>query len=305
MHNVPSKSSRKSALTFCFLSMLLSADVVAVDTYRFSCGTPSDPSGRAIAAPTGNLGFAAVPGAMCGGNAEFTWDYVGTLEDGTNKYSFMANIVQLERLIEECVEGTCGSFSMGFHGIDFAFRDPGNTYFLSGLYGGDLPLQIKNALVNSIDWVFSSSDLEGFELDARLMTSTADEARWRVVSSGEQPTTPVYLGYPGQPGHRFSMNGAGKAFLWRIQSDGAKHSKQYRYVVTIDFIDERGVVAQGYGGGYVGPALAENGDAIPEAAIAAKTRISEYEIAQPRLKVLDWSVSIFALGNAEPGFAAS
>ncbi|NEV65290.1 hypothetical protein [Thiorhodococcus minor] len=285
-------------------SVSLQSFAAAAGIYEFSCGTPADAYGRAIPTPTGNIGFTAVPGGMCGGDAEFTWDYAGTLLDGNDRCSFMANIVQSGRLAEECVDGICGSYSFGFHGLHFAFKRAGSTYFLNSLYGGDSAEAISAVLRNSVDWMFSTSSLDGLEIDASLIASDDGSHRWIVQSNGASPVAPLYLGLPGQPGHKLRMQGEGAAFLWRIDPDGTKQLAKYHYALDIDFVDERGVVAQGYGGGYVGPALVADGEAIPVEEINAKTRISEYEIAQPRLKVLSWQITISADGEPADGFEA-
>ncbi|MBK5969973.1 hypothetical protein CCR91_14700 [Thiorhodovibrio winogradskyi] len=277
--------------------MLGQTALVAASTDQFSCGTPSDFYGRSIPTPTGNIGFVAVPGGMCGGSAEFTWDYAGTLVDGESKYSFMAEIMQLERFEENCNDGNCGAYSVGIHGLQFAFKDAVSTYYLNSTFGGDSSSTALTALLNSLDWVYSSSSLEKFELETSLMLPEDGNKQWSITTTGTTPISPLYIGLTGQPGQSLAMRGEGQGFLWKIESDGRKSVALYDYSLEIDFTDERGIVAQGYGGGYVGPALVQDGEPLP-----AESGISEYEIAQPRLKVSAWRVSMQAADQTVMGF---
>ncbi len=110
------------------------------------------------------------------------------------------------------------------------------------------------------------------------------------------PYPPLYKGKVGQPGHQYAITGKGDLFLWRYEVDGRKTIWPYSYTFGVNFLDERGVVLEGFGGGYVGPVLTakkeESKDSEKDS--GSETQLEEVEYDLPRLKVTNWSVNLTA-----------
>jgi len=240
-------------------------------------GVEVDPDGNTIPSPTGNIPYFGLPGAMVAGNTEYTWDYSGTVEDTTGQmFSFMSSIFDVDEKTD-----------FGFHIFQFGWRDKNkDVYFnANSTYGGDDVANTVVALAQSIDTVQSATTLEKFNVVASTDLSPGNG--WEVVSDARNPVPPLFKGWVGQSGHSYLMGGAGTTFLWRYAPDGSSIVRLYRYSVSLELYDERGVVMEGMGGGYVGPPL--------EPPPTATSYNTESEIGQPRLRVASWSVILTAV----------
>ncbi|WP_193179810.1 hypothetical protein [Nisaea sediminum] len=311
----------KYRTVFCALALLflmLPGFAEADPAYRFGCGTPSAPDGDAIPTPEGNVGYASMPGSLCGGTSLYTWDYMGTVEDADAKaYSIEATISQFWRLLQDCpADTTCEEGGLAFHNFLFAFEQGGDHFLLNSAYGGDgmAPL----AILFSIDTIAAEAGLDGITvqttpvIEGLLGVLLAGKSNPRipgaepllgmsVKTTGRQPNNRIYLGYTGQPGQQYELSGGNIGFLRRYDGNGAPAQEIYYFRYKIGVEDERGVVGQGLGNGYVGPGLTPGSGAPAHYS-------TEYEISQARLKVLSWSVEMYALGlndRPAPGFAES
>lgn len=266
----------------CFigLSLLFSGAVYADDN---TCGIPVDAQGDTIPVPTGNIPYFKMPNALCADNGEYTWDYSGTVKNATTAFSLQATVAQFAK---------SGPTGLGFHLFDFSFNDNGALFFSNSTYGGEN--QVAQAIINSLDSVQSSATLQQFLVSATSIANASQQ--WKITSLNSVPRAPLYKGLVGQPGETYQLTGTGKTFLWRYDASGASTVEPYTYSFSVTVMDERGATMEGLGGGYVGPQLA------PMPAANGKSYNVESEIAQPRLKVLNWSVSFQAVGATSTGY---
>lgn len=265
---------------FVGLSLLFSTVVFADDN---TCGIPVDAQGDTIPVPTGNIPYLKMPNALCADNGEYTWDYSGTVKNATTAFSLQATVIQFAK---------SGAIGLGFHLFDFSFNDNGSLFFSNSTYGGEN--QVMQAIVNSLDSVQSSATLQQFLVSATSIANASQQ--WKITSLNSVPRAPLYKGLVGQPGETYQLTGTGKTFLWRYDASGASTVAPYTYSFTVTMMDERGATMEGLGGGYVGPQL------TPAPAMNGKSYNVESEIAQPRLKVLNWSVSFQAVGATSVGY---
>ncbi len=250
-------------------------------------GVPIDKDGDTIPAAGGSVPFVRMPDALAGGPSEYTWDYSGTLEDSSGKrFSFLSSVFQLDR-----------ASGLGFHVFQLGWKDGSFFFNANSTYGGEDTASIIRAIAQSLDLVQSSATLEAFHLQADNFFDIFNPgSNWTVQSSGVPvPVPPLYKGWVGQPGHQYILTGSGSTFLWRYQSDGSSMIVPYRYAVSISLSDERGVIMEGLGGGYVGPALIPPPTQLPYN--------TETEIGQPRLRVTDWSIALTAASSVPEGFS--
>lgn len=250
-------------------------------------GVPVDKDGDTIPAAEGSIPFVNMPNVLAGGPSEYTWDYSGTLEDLSGKrFSFLSSVFQLDR--------TSG---LGFHVFQLGWKDGSFFFNANNTYGGEDTTSIIRAIAQSLDSVQSSATLETFDLQADTFLDVFNPgSHWRVQSSGTPvPVPPLYKGWVGQPGHSYILTGSGDTFLWRYKGNGSSVIVPYRYAVNISLSDERGVIMEGLGGGYVGPAL------IPSP--SQSTYNTETEMGQPRLRVTDWSITLTAASSVPIGFS--
>lgn len=266
----------------CFigLSLLFSGAVYADDN---ACGIPVDAQGDTIPVPTGDIPYFKMPNALCADNGEYTWDYSGTVKNATTAFSLQATVAQFAK---------SGASGLGFHLFDFSFNDNGALFFSNSTYGGEN--QVTQAIMNSVDSVQSSATLQQLLVSATSISNASQQ--WKITSLNSVPRAPLYKGLVGQPGETYQITGTGKTFLWRYDASGASTVAPYTYSFSVTVMDERGATMEGLGGGYVGPELA------PAPAANGKSYNVESEIAQPRLKVLNWSVSFQAVGAVSAGY---
>lgn len=262
------------------LSLLFSGVVYANDN---TCGIPVDAQGDTIPVPTGDIPYFQMPNALCADDGEYTWDYSGTVKNATTAFSLQATIAQFSKST---------AAGLGFHLFDFSFDDNGALFFSNSTYGGEN--QVMQAMVNSLDSVQSSATLQQFLVSATSIANASQQ--WKITSLNSVPRAPLYKGLVGQPGETYQLTGTGKTFLWRYNASGASTVEPYTYSFSVTMMDERGATMEGLGGGYVGPQLAP----IPTS--NGRPYNVEAEIAQPRLKVLNWSVSFQTVGAAAVGY---
>lgn len=261
------------------------------------CGIGEDPFGRSIPAPTGNIPYLKVPDSLCGGSGEYTWDYSGTLtEFGGTRISFQASLAQLARLSTTGAAipadpNTSNGLGMSLSNIGFS---QGGAYFYAiNSYGGES--NIPTALLQTLGSVTSTSSLTNFSLKTAGVLSNPN---WSVTTQGLIPVPPIYLGYVGQPGHQYQMTGTGTTFLWRYAAGAtAGPTSRYSYSVTLSMVDERGATMEGLGGGYFGPSLVDT--------VLPSSYNTEAEIAQPRLRVTNWTILMTAIDPPPPGYEAT
>ena len=251
-----------------------------------SCGIPVDPDGSTLPTPTGNIPYFRMPNALCADNGEYTWDYSGTLKNANQTFSFEAVIAQLARN-----SGT----GLGFHMFDFAFKSDGQWFYSNSTYGGEA--KSLQAISQSLDSVNSLATLQQFSVSASSIVNSASQ--WHFASAGSVPVPPLFKGWVGQPGHKYQLTGVGSTFLWRYDPHtGAATVAPYTYSFSVTVLDQQGATMEGLGGGYVGPQLTP-GNAVPGSSYNV-----EVEVAQPRLKVLNWTTSFQAVGGVMPGYRA-
>lgn len=270
-----------------FLCTVLFSQYLLLGSAISAGGVPLDKDGDTIPAPGGSVPFVKMPDALAGGPSEYTWDYSGTLEDISGKrFSFLSSVFQLDR-----------ASGLGFHIFQLGWKDGSFFFNANSTYGGEDTASVTRAISQSLDLVQSSASLETFNLQADTFLDIFNPgSSWTVQSSGASvPVPPLYKGWVGQPGHAYVMTGSGGTFLWRYKSDGSSVIVPYRYAVNISLSDERGVIMEGLGGGYVGPAL------IPPP--TQPTYNTETEIGQPRLRVTDWNITLTAAASVPEGFS--
>lgn len=276
------KMTYKVAKFTLLLSSLIASHTVFASTQGTN-GIPVDKNGDTIPTPTGSIPFFRMPNALAADHGEYTWDYCGTLDNPTHRFSFQATLMQLSR---------SGKAGIGLHQFGFAFKKDGAWFYSNSTYGGEK--QIDQAVAQSIDSITSSASLNHFNLSE--ISVLDPHGQWKVISTSKKPLPPLYKGWVGQPGHDYKMTGTGTTFLWRYNTTtGAKSVQPYTYTFTVNMEDTRGAVMEGLGGGYVGPALITN-----EA--SSKSVNVESEIAQPRLRVLNWQMQFQAIGKSAIGF---
>lgn len=262
------------------LTVIISCQIFFSNAY--AVGVPVDKDGDTIPAPTGNIPYISMPGALCSNVGEFTWDYSGTLANKKQEFSFQSSIFQVSR------EGELG---IGFHIFQFGFEDQGNFFYGNSTYGGED--KVSASIIQSMDLVSASVSQQNFSLVADSIFEEGDS--W-TVESYKSPIVgpPLYKGLVGQPGHQYAMNGTGRTFLWRYDASGNSEIVPYTYKVNVIMVDERGSVMEGLGGGYVGPSLVP----LPDEG----SYFVETEIAQPRLRVDSWEIVLKLDGTKKTGF---
>lgn len=249
------------------------------------CGIPVDSDGNTIPSPVGNIPFMRMPNALCADHGEYTWDYSGTVDSGNQSFSLEAGLVQFARV---------GSSGIGMQSMNFAFQQKGAWFYSNSTYGGEN--QISQAIAESINTVQSSASLSQFSVIAKTILDPTSQ--WTITSVSPQTIAPLYKGYVGQPGAEYQLTATGKTFLWRYDTKtGAATVAPYTYTVNVTMEDKLGATMEGLGGGYVGPQL------VPQVS-SSKNYNVEAEIAQPRLRVLNWSVQMQAIGSTSSGYDA-
>ena len=246
-------------------------------------GVPLDPNGNTIPAPVGNIPFFKMPNALASGKGEFTWDYAGTLSNNQQKFSLESSIFQ--------VIGD-NKFGAGMHLFDFGFKQGNHYFFSDSTYGGE---DNKNqAILQSVDLTNSAVSFKNLTINATSVINPANQ--WHVTSIDCKPQGPIYEGWVGQPGHEYQLTGSGKTFLWQYDQYTKSHIiAPYTYQFTVKMIDERGATMEGIASGYIGPNIGESTSVNHQYNI-------ESEIAQPELKVKDWSVKLTAVNPDTPNF---
>lgn len=271
---------------FKYISLILFVFSACSFADTSSCGIPVDPNGNTFPIPTGNIPYFKMPNALCADKGEYTWDYSGTLADSNQLFSFQASIAQFAR---------SNDVGIGFHIFNFAFKADGQWFYSNSTYGGES--QKTQSVAQSLDWVSSSATLQHFSVSAASLLDSA--AEWHFVSAGRVPQPPLFEGWVGQPGHEYQLTGVGSTFLWRYDAKtGAATVAPYTYSFSVTVLDQQGATMEGMGGGYVGPQL------VPNTVLAGKAYNVESEVAQPRLKVLNFTVSFQAVGALKQGFSS-
>lgn len=254
----------------------------------FSCvvlanGVPVDKDGDTIPSPTGNIAYFSLPGAMAADDNEYTWDYSGTLKNSQQLFSFQATIFHL---------GTYQKNALFLNMFSFGFQDAGHWFYSSSTYGGDD--QAMQAIAGSLYLGHSSATLEHFSVSTTLIANPGSQ--WKVVSLGAVPEAPLYKGWVGQPGRQYELTGNGRTYLWRYnKSTGKKVVQPYTYTFSVDMLDTRGVTMEGLADAFAGAAL------VPAPTSTAPVE-TQSQIAQPRLRVLNWHVTFAVVGAAPSGF---
>ncbi len=248
-----------------------------------------DPKGDFIPAPSGNLSYLRVPDILYPAGHEETFGFFGfgrlsTSESGA-KCSFETAIVN---------NNTSEQTGLGYRIFQFGFPgEHGVLYNATNTYGGeDQALQAVMQSVASFSW--NKPSTEFFQIAAHpLVPTTEKDPLWKMESAGAPiPYPPLYKGKVGQPGHQYAITGKGDLFLWRYEVDGGKTLWPYSYTFGVNFLDERGVVLEGFGGGYVGPVLTAKKEESKDS--GSETQLEEVEYDLPRLKVTNWSVNLTA-----------
>ncbi|HLB56728.1 MAG TPA: hypothetical protein VJK30_05310 [Coxiellaceae bacterium] len=271
-------------ITSIFLSITL---LFSVATYADNCGIPVDPSGDTLPILTGDIPYFKMPDALCADKGEYTWDYSGTVENANEQFSLQTTVAQFART---------GKSGLGFHAFDFAFKSDGHFFFSNSTYGGKN--NVLQAIAQSLDAVQSSATLEKFSVSATSLIDSS--AQWHFTSTTRTPQPPLFKGWVGQPGQHYNLSGVGTTFLWKYNaSSGTSTVMPYTYSFSVDVVDERGATMEGMGGGYVGPQL------IPSLNNSGNGYNVESEIAQPRLKVLNWNVIFNAVGAVKTGYKST
>ena len=253
------------------------------------CGVGQDQDGRAIPSPVGNIPYLELPSSLCAGSGEYTWDYSGTLIDHEGKrISFQTSLAQLKRMSQNPSVGLGWSLSY------IGFSRAENEFYTNNTYGSADSL--ITALGQSVGIVTSSSQLTQFSLQS---TDSLGHRIWSISTDQMNPVPPTYLGYVGQPGHQYKMSGEGNTFLWKYDPSGRAYpgSAGYHYQILLTFVDERGGIMEGLGGGYFGPPLVNYN--LP---LSYNT---EAEIGQPRLRVIQWSITLTSIEPPGPGYEST
>ncbi len=281
--------SRKYIITL-ILSLCTTITFSATDPcIGKSCRLPVDKQGNLLPSPNGNLNYIRLPGAMVAEHGEYTWSYLGTLYNKADQQpiSFEALMLQVGDLGKTCIT-TCKTLGLGFHSLEMSFKQDNVQYYIDSVYGGEN--QVLQSIGQSLDLIESSATLKNFHVGTYPLLTKDKSATWSMQSDKQaDPRPPLFKGKVGQPGHIYDMTGSGKTFLWRYGENGKSSVQSYHYKMSLKLVDDRGVVAEGFGGAYVGPPLVSK---TPNA--KGKTVAGEYEIGQPRLRALSWSVQLTA-----------
>ena len=273
--------------SFCYLSFLLLCFIVLNTKSYATCGTPFDKNGSPVPAPNGNVLFIQVPQVFCGASGEYTWDYMGTVENSSHeKFSIQTTMVQLKSSLQYNDGISDHSMGAGFHEFYFSFENDHHKYYANSTYGGE-ENRLKS-LSQSLSYVSSSASLENFQVTSKLLFS--NENSWDFHFNNSVPYANLFLGYVGQPGAVYELQGKGDTYLWSYNEDGSAQKMLYEYNFHMQVRDERGVITQGFCGGYVGPEIGPQSDIAHNA---------EYEISQPRLKIISWTVDLSAHENIQ------
>ena len=228
--------------------------------------------------------YLKLPDAMACYNdkSEYTWSYFGGMVDDSTTYSLQLMMLHLQD-------------GLGYRALNFAFNKGDDRYYANSTYGGDDKNIVNQALAQSISWIVGTSELSQFSVTSQPVLNS--NQKWAFVSTEAEPIKYLYKGWVGQPGLKYHFTGTGQTYLWKNSGSGSSvktDSELYNYSFDLTLYDERGVSVEGFPGGYLGPVL------VPESAEHKSVNV-EYEIAQPRLKVFDWSVS-FTSNNPANGF---
>lgn len=249
-------------------------------TAHASCGMPFDAAGRPMAVPNGNVPYIQVPNVFCGSSGEQTWDVMGTVENSNQeKFSIQAVEVQAKRTLAYTLGNVDHASGLGFHEFYFTFQKNDREYYVNSAYGGDE--NVLQALKQSVVTVDSQASNENFQVSSHPLFSVAKD--WSFSLQNTTPYDGLYLGYVGQPGAVYELKGTGQTYLWSYDKTGHSAKALYHYDFRMTVRDERGVITQGFGGGYVGPVH-------PESVTTPYT--AEYEISQPQLAVLSWKLDL-------------
>lgn len=265
-----------------FLKCIISLMILSSSTVLFANGVPVDKNGDTIPVPTGNVASFSIPGVFASDDNEYTWDYSGTLKNANQLFSFQATVAQIER---------SATTALDLNIFSFAFQTANHWFYSNSSYGGSS--EVAQSVAQSLNLGNSSAGLNHFSVNDSLILNSSTQ--WHISAISAKPEAPLYKGLVGQPGREYQLTGTGRTFLWRYnKKTGIKTVAPYNYTFSVQVLDTRGVTMEGMGGGYVGAALINNTN--------TQAQNVEAEVAQPRLRVLNWAVSFSAINSVQKGY---
>lgn len=253
--------------------------------------TPMDQDGDLIPTPTGNFTYARLPQAMAAGNGKgtYSWTYMGSLINAADQQHLSFEGVISQAMSTGDTKTPDVATGVGFHTFQLGFKNGSDFFYVNSSYGGED--SVSTAMEQSLDIIQSKATLDDYFVTATPFS--IGQPTWQIRSLSSSPVAPIFKGLLGQPGHQYQLSATGTTFLWHYDTNGHATVQQYRYKFSIDMRDERGVIGEGFGGGYVGAALAP---------INNKTGSTnaDYEIGQPLLKAINWNIELQALNENLP-----
>lgn len=225
--------------------------------------------------PTGNINGLSMPYALSrldNVDAQW-WFYVGLLQDEQGAdHSFELTFIEPGGL-----PGDTGLTAVDF---DFTFASKGHNFHATSTYGGDDLPNILQSVINTVGFGEVISQDKAYGINVNGLSGSSIQVSYDPAES--RPTASMFFGQPGQPGAAYKLEGKGSTWLWKYPDSGKGEAAPYQYSLTVNLVDERGLVPEGLGS-YVGI------DPIHQAADSAQSSV---EYAQPRLRVAGWAIAL-------------